>query len=223
MFNPFSRRPCNAYFERNSRGQERIILSGRGRRHSHSGYRRPNESPEDADRGWDQDRRLVGENAALRQINQQLHEERAQLLRDNHILRRQLNAATQECEDLTQQNQRLEESERVVRRRLDREKERRREERAEREAEREAEQQAFGAERGERERELAEEVRRLREDNRGWGATVLELRRDLANWVTFGRNKEERIRSLEDSLSNKENRIRRLEYFLRREGYGGVR
>lgn len=192
MFNPFRRRP---YFERTQSGRERIIL-GR-RRHSHSGYREPDESPEDADRGWDQHRRLLAENQVLHQDNQRL-------LRDNQALTRQLNAVSREREYLAQQNQRLDESERVIRdleRRLGRERRRLREERAEREA--------LDAERVERAREAANEMRRLREEDRRWRATVMHLTREVEGWVRVNRDKESRIRGLEE--------------FLRRRGFAGVR
>jgi hypothetical protein len=193
MFNPFRRRPY-AFVERTSRG-ERIVL---GRRHSHSGgYREPDESPEDADRGWDQHRRLLAENQALHHDNQRLH-------RDNQVLTRQLNALGQEREYLAQQNQRVDESERVIRdleRRLGRERRRLREERAEREA--------LDAERVERAGEAAEEMRRLREEDRRWRATVMELTREVEGWVRVNRDKERRIRTLEE--------------WLRRLGVAGVR
>lgn len=189
MFNPFRRRPY-AFFERTPSGRERIVLS---RRHSHHGYREPDESTEDADRGWDQDRRLLAENQAL-------HEDNQRLLRDNQALTRQLNAARHEREYLVQQNQRVDDSERMIRdleRRLAREKRRIREERAEREA--------LDAERIERARVAADEMRRLREEDRRWRATVIQLTREVEGWVRVSRDKETRIRTLED--------------FLRRQGF----
>jgi hypothetical protein len=200
MFNPFRRRPY-AFFERTPSGRERIVL---GRRHSHHGYREPDVSPEDADRGWDQDRRLLAENQAL-------HEDNQRLLRDNQALTRQLNAARHEVnavrherDYLVQQNQRIDDSERVIRdleRRLTRERRRIREERAEREA--------LDAERIEQARVAEEEIRRLREEDRRWRATVMQLTREVEGWVRVSRDKETRIRT--------------LEAFLRRQGFAGVR
>ena len=90
---------------------------------------------------------------------------------------------------------------RDLERRLARERRRIREERAEREA--------LDAERVERAREAAEEVRRLREEDRRWRATVMQLTREVEGWVRVGRDKEARIRTLEE--------------FLRRQGFAGVR
>lgn len=194
MYNPFRQRPY-AFFERTPSERERRVP---GRRHSHhGGYREPEESPEDADRAWDHDRRLLAENQALQA-------DRGRLLRDNRALSQQLRGLRHEREYLAQLNQRLDEQERVIRdleRRLVRERRRLGEERAEREA--------LDQERVERARRAAEELRHLKEEDRRWRATVVELSREVENYVRINMDKERRIRTLEE--------------WLRRLGVGGVR
>jgi hypothetical protein len=112
---------------------------------------------------------------------------------------------------LAQQNQQgdaQQETINTLERRLAREKRKLREERAERETI-ERERETAERERASRAREVAVELRELRESERRWKAAVVELTREMEGWVRVNRDKERRIRTLED--------------WLRRLGVGGLR
>jgi hypothetical protein len=200
MFHRIRRRP-RAFVERTSNGRPQIVLE---RRHSHSGYRQPEitHDSSDEDRRRDPDRRLLGENYALREENQRLladnqrmHADSQRLFRDNQALTRHTNELRNERDYLAQENQERnaqDEEVRDLQRRLARERRRVRDGRAARET--------ADRQRAERLAEMTTELTRLRDAERRWRDAVMALTREVEDWVRVNREKESRIREMEELL-----------------------
>jgi len=194
MFRNIRRRP-RAFFERTPSGREQIVLE---RRHSHSGYHVPENFRDDDDDEIDvghsdQMRRILGENYALQNELHRLRADNQRLLRDNQTLTRQAHDLRNERDRFANEDHRRGAQEEVIRdleHRLARERRRLRDERAAR--------GTIEREKNEGERVVAEELIRLRDSDRRWRAAVIELTREVEDWIRVNRDKERRIRELEE-------------------------
>src|SRR5438045_907664 len=181
MFSRFRRRP-QAFYTPSRR--EHIIPQ---RRHSYSGRRERDYDADmdDEDRHFEQDRRILAENYTLSNDNQRLMAENQRLLRNYQALSRQMHDLLRERDSLVIESQRHREQEWLIQdleQKLRRERRRSREDRA-----------LQDSQFAEKERRLRCEITRLR-------ARAAELIREAEEWFNLSREKDRRIRDLEELL-----------------------